>query len=502
MAEADPGVVVYCLICAIILILFTTTTLLRYRHKSVSREVSIVVWVSWTLCLSITFLLPLDLRPNVEDSSAMLPLYEAIYWICFFLTWVFTPFQQNYVISGGFTRKERIFGALRLSLLFFTIVGIASVIGFIYLIFATNFSASEIGAVAQSFANLWGLSFAIMAMGYGLIEIPRKFWHHSNYSKTLDYLYFVVFQLENEKEEAKDRLDEWLYCYKRCKKYYENKYLIEYNVIQNSLPLSYLNSINNNSSESSTKLPDITDATQDILDAINSNEESKFTKKLLTKMHFWIKNWSIEYEINQHCWFNTLIQVLSLEGVLHTRRNQNSTTKTSNNNNNNNNNSGIGHKRGNQHLRSESRSPSNSPRAASGSELSENERVNLSIEISGGGRKGASDESSLNLKHLNGGREQMTAQQLDSLPFLKQCYLKFQIYGMPYAQKFIAILLSVLTIIVIWSELASVFDEDLSIFAIVVHNSTYVIDVYIWKFYQKLFCFFWICFLFFLCGIG
>ncbi len=46
-----------------------------------------------SLCFSIVYILPIDLRPHVGDNNAMLPFYFALYSLCFFLTWILTPFQ-------------------------------------------------------------------------------------------------------------------------------------------------------------------------------------------------------------------------------------------------------------------------------------------------------------------------------------------------------------------------------------------------------------------------
>lgn len=461
MAGTDAGIVVYSLICSVLLVFFTTSTLFRYRHESVTNLVSFVVWISWTLCLLITFLLPLDLRPNAEDTSSMLPLYESLYWVCFFLTWVLTPFFQAYVISGSFTRKQRILDALGMNVLFFTIVGISGVIGFFYLLFATSFSPSQIGAVAQSFANLWGLSFAIMAMGYGLIEIPRKFWYHSDYRKKIDYLYFELNKIHNEQEEANDRLDEWLYCYKKAKKKFERIHSDEFTIIDgliNNLPTKH-NDI------SISSLPDITEQTQTMLDLVETGDDDKFTKRKLGKIHFWLKKWSLEMELNKRVYLSTMIQVLSLEGLLDTKYGNSNGSSMSNS------------KHG---TRVRTESPSNSPHNSD----DENDSNKLSIHISrnnNNGVKGSSNsnESSVDLKQFR--QKQLSAQELDNLPFFQRWCLKFQLHALPYLQKFCAVFLGILTIIVIWSEAASVFDVDLSIFSVIVHNSKYVIFIYTYK---------------------
>lgn len=96
-------------------------------------------------------------------------------------------------------------------------MGVVLAVSFIYLLLATGMSTSSLGAVLQALGNLWGLSFAIMTMGYGLVEIPRYFWFRSTYKTRLDFLYFKCWELSECRDEARDRVDELLYLWKKAK---------------------------------------------------------------------------------------------------------------------------------------------------------------------------------------------------------------------------------------------------------------------------------------------
>jgi hypothetical protein len=39
-------------------------------------------------------------------------------------------------------------------------------------------------------ANLYGLSLIMIFLGYGIIELPRKFFLHSSLEKSIDYEYY------------------------------------------------------------------------------------------------------------------------------------------------------------------------------------------------------------------------------------------------------------------------------------------------------------------------
>eukprot|EP01084_Bolivina_argentea_P102467 183562_1 len=107
-----------------------------------------------------------------------------------------------------------------------------------------------------------------MTMGYGLIEIPRYFWYKSNISKQLQYLYFKISQLQENRENARDRVDELLYIYNKSKKQYNTHYVYEYAVIDEIIPLEEKNKI--------IKHPDIT--FDDIDNSLDDDEFSKKTK--------------------------------------------------------------------------------------------------------------------------------------------------------------------------------------------------------------------------------
>ncbi|ETO27370.1 hypothetical protein RFI_09762 [Reticulomyxa filosa] len=97
---------------------------------------------------------------------------------------------------------------------------VAMAIGFFYLLFTTHLSAARVVALAQSLGNLWGLSLAILMVGYGLVEIPRLLWYRSNHEKRIQYLTWRLAQLQNEKDEAYDRVDECVYLFQ----HFENKF--------------------------------------------------------------------------------------------------------------------------------------------------------------------------------------------------------------------------------------------------------------------------------------
>merc|ERR1719410_902608 len=65
MSDEDLGLIPYLLISTILLLLLTTFLLRSYAHISVPLHAKAIVWISWTLCFSIVYILPIDLRPHI-----------------------------------------------------------------------------------------------------------------------------------------------------------------------------------------------------------------------------------------------------------------------------------------------------------------------------------------------------------------------------------------------------------------------------------------------------
>ena len=122
MSDKELGLIPYLLISTIVLLLLTTFLLRSYAHISVPLHAKAIVWISWTLCFSIVYILPLDLRPHVGNNTTIKIFYLILYWFCFFLTWILTPFLSAYIKSGGFDTKERLFNAIKLNIVFFIVV--------------------------------------------------------------------------------------------------------------------------------------------------------------------------------------------------------------------------------------------------------------------------------------------------------------------------------------------------------------------------------------------
>merc|ERR1719410_1764312 len=77
----------------------------------------------------------------------------------------------------------------------------------IYLAALKSLSARSIPGMAMGLANLWGLSLAVLMLGYGLVEVPRKLWRSSSVHKRFSFLLYKTSSLNNDKGDAEDQLE-------------------------------------------------------------------------------------------------------------------------------------------------------------------------------------------------------------------------------------------------------------------------------------------------------
>jgi len=64
--------------------------------------------------------------------------------------------------------------------------------------------------IASSASNTWGLFLLVLLLGHALVEIPRGLWRNSKSGYTLQYTYFRVSKVSEEKCEAELEVDQLL----------------------------------------------------------------------------------------------------------------------------------------------------------------------------------------------------------------------------------------------------------------------------------------------------
>lgn len=170
------------------------------------------IFASWVIVGGMLIVSPLDLLPayNARGEMRLYGFYATMYWTAFVLMWVVLPLQQSYFESGHFTFKRKCWAAVRENLLFYGIALVLFVGILIYVIATSKGDMADIPDIAIALSNLWGLLLGILLLGYGLVELPKKFWHLGDRPSTLRRLYAKLQVISQEKGEARDQLNDAL----------------------------------------------------------------------------------------------------------------------------------------------------------------------------------------------------------------------------------------------------------------------------------------------------
>lgn len=147
---------------------------------------------------------------NHVPENVLVKLWRFIYWTSQLLTWLILPIMQSYSMSGEFTTMHKLKSALRANLIYYSSIGAIFLILLIYVILRTGLVISNLKVIAISSSNTWGLFLLVVLLGYGLVELPRFLINRSRHFQSLNRHYFKVGQLNAEKCEAEEKLDDVL----------------------------------------------------------------------------------------------------------------------------------------------------------------------------------------------------------------------------------------------------------------------------------------------------
>jgi MFS family permease len=185
-------------------------------RKQSSWWVMSMAFMSWTLAFLSIFLIPVDLsstiyRSCLQESGAdckkpfsyveeefLILLWKAIYWVAYVLTWLLIPLTISYVNSGEFGVIRKLKVAIKDNLLMYTIIIVLLGVFSVYIITTRHFNNQEFMAYMMALANAYGLFLVILFLGYGLVDIPRRYWHLANRQETLQRLEYLASRLHDE----------------------------------------------------------------------------------------------------------------------------------------------------------------------------------------------------------------------------------------------------------------------------------------------------------------
>lgn len=144
-----------------------------------------------------------------DDVVSISVLYRIVYWTTQLLTWFLIPFLSAYVQAGEFTVLQKAKTALIDNAIYYGTYVLIFIILLVYMGVSTqyNLSFSSLKLIGITAANTWGLFLLVLLLGYGLVEIPRSFWHRSDINHQIDRHYFNLAKITEEKHEATEDLD-------------------------------------------------------------------------------------------------------------------------------------------------------------------------------------------------------------------------------------------------------------------------------------------------------
>jgi hypothetical protein len=174
-----------------------------YSTKNTHIFAKICTFIGWQFPISVIFLLPLDMASTkyelclesanlgTQESCGeplvhvklpfILTAWRIIYWVMFLHTWLVLPIISSYWDNGYFTGWDRFKKSVKINIIFYLILGVIGGIGLAYIVISRGLSNYEqITGLCMAIANLYGLSFVIVCLAYGFVEVPRYFIRKSD----------------------------------------------------------------------------------------------------------------------------------------------------------------------------------------------------------------------------------------------------------------------------------------------------------------------------------
>jgi len=144
------------------------------------------------------------------DGTVIPRLYRVVYWTTQLFTWLLIPFLSAYVQAGEFSVLAKAKTALIDNAIYYGIYVLIIIVLLIYALAAGLFQdqgASALKQMAIQAANTWGLFLLVLLLGYGLVELPRSYWHRSSIQHQLEWEYFSLAKVTEDKHEATEELN-------------------------------------------------------------------------------------------------------------------------------------------------------------------------------------------------------------------------------------------------------------------------------------------------------
>lgn len=103
---------------------------------------------------------------------------------------------------------DRLKRSLKSNGVFYVYMLVGAVVFLIILIMIN--AAGDMGLITflKCLASAFGMFLLMILLGYGMVEIPRTHWRTGDLSMEVKYLHHRISDCENEKEDAREELEE------------------------------------------------------------------------------------------------------------------------------------------------------------------------------------------------------------------------------------------------------------------------------------------------------
>jgi hypothetical protein len=172
------------------------------------------------------------------------------------------------------------------NILFYVIAGVLLVGLVIWVAVANQISSDKMQGILIVLSNFWGFSLYVMLLGYGLVEIPRLFWKLAGQKVNFRSLFYDMQKTSMQFEDAMDRVVEANRALQILSQRVEKEKPENANTLR-----AYISIIEKHVPK---ELFEYHRASKEETKFIQQMKEDKLTVHTFSKVHFRLKNDSIE----------------------------------------------------------------------------------------------------------------------------------------------------------------------------------------------------------------
>ena len=177
-----------------------------------NKLVFFTAYITWLMNFILVILLPFDIyytQTGKGKDNGMKDFTENIikygygitYWSLFILSWIIIPLLQSYEGSGEFTKMEKLKSSLKENAIFYSILGVISIIILLISFIKQGFDYTFI--FAKDCSLFFGIILFFFLLSYSLIKYPKTLYENLNLKRLSKYYEWEVNQFFEKLEEIK-----------------------------------------------------------------------------------------------------------------------------------------------------------------------------------------------------------------------------------------------------------------------------------------------------------